>query len=824
MKKLLGFLLMMILCVGVSGCKNSTNFDSEYLSENDTNEYPWGFTSDEYVFSIDLGEEDTIIERAEDICNGKMWVHSSFNEAFDYELDEIDWDIVLSTSPGTYQLYLQALYPIVYLSEAYYFTEKEEYLDYARLLIENWMKYKNSPESDDNPYVWYDHGTALRVDNLIFFLLAYTEAGKLDDSFRLAMSSLLEEHGVHLSDMDEYTANHNHGIFQDQALIYLAYFLNNESKEEWLELALERLQEQESYAFNEEKVHVENSPGYQIGVADLFNSIANFLQTMGNDFGDQFYGDVIDSLEFMAWMTKPNGALAEVGDTSSTVSSNSKKYNNQHYIYAQLKGADGTKPTTNSTIYPISGYYFGRESWNPEDFVQTTWTMFKAGYSSKTHKHADDGSFMLYAKGYDIFVDPGWYNYMSGAKERDYFISSGAHNTVIVDDKSYSPTVENSSKTGIYEYELGEEYDYVIGYNNMYDGVQIDRHFFYMDNAIVLYDDIISEKEHVYSQMFHTSEYTNIEYADDDEVLLSIADTDYKVRIRQFSDDVILHVINGETADAGYGYISRQMNHLDTINTLKFEKQGTNVSYITVITIEDAEGNVAINRLGESVYYDDITYNDAEHMFTVISNGRRVEIPLKKRERPDFDRISVTCDKEQLLVDINDMSTEIEGWSYAYYLINYDSGSIQKMDYTLDTRTAIETNDEAVYLLKAYIKTPNGRQRESKILGAYQYKDGVFKDVSQNYPYLNLEYLGHHMEQISEKTFRFYVDYNYSWNSTIAFYIYKDGGGYDYSMEKDKKYLEYTFKEPGAYTIMYYLKTTNGDNEFWNFEQVEVAP
>lgn len=798
---------------------------------------PWGFSSKEYNYSYNLGKEDIVIEKANDICNGKMWVEPSLGEeAFVYNLEQIDWDINFSSSPNTYQLYLQALNPIMYLTQAYYFTEKDEYLDYARLLIESWIEYKNTPGSDSNVYLWYDHGTAIRTDNLIFFLLAYTEAGKLDDSFHKTMVSLLQEHGAHLSSKKEYFANHNHGIYQDQALIYLAYFLNDNSKQKWLELAQERIIAQEDYAFTKEKVHVENSPGYQIGVVDLFYTTAQFLQNMNSKFGNELYEDAIESLEFMAWITKPNGVIAEVGDTNgvlnygSVINTSSMKYNNQHYIYSQLKGNDGKQPLTNSFVYPLSGYYFGRTSWEKKDFEQATWTMFKAGYSSKTHKHADDISFMLYSKGHDIFVDTGWYNYMYGSKERDYFTSARAHNTVIVDGKTYSPTVENSDKTGFFEYKLDLPYDYILAYNNMYDEVEIDRHFYYLDNAIILYDDIVSEGEHTYSQLFHLSEYMQIEYQANNEVLLSIEDTDYKVRIRQFTDDVTLHVINGSDKNAEYGYISHYMNHLDTINTLKFDKQGSDTSYITVITIEDSTGNVKIDRLGETIHYDDIIYNDVESALT-ISLSKIIHIPLSKRERPNFEHIVVTCDKKQLVIDVNHnledgITSEFatsEMWNYAYYLINYDTGDIQKTDYSRSLKAVITANEEAVYLLKGYIKTTNGVQRVSKILGAYQYKNGQFEDVSKEYPYLNLKYIGHHMEKVSDKTFRFYVDYLYSWNSSIAFYVYKDGGGYAYYKKNDSDFLEFTFEEPGKYTILYYLSTSNGDNEFWNFEQIDIT-
>lgn len=823
MRKYFTIFILIFLCFAFSGC-------TENHKKKDA---PWGFSFDQYNYSYNLGADDVIVEKADDICNGKMWVDPNFGEeVLSYDYTSMDWNVNFSSSPNTYQLYLQALNPILYLSRAYLITEKEEYLDYARLLLESWIQYKDSSDSKENIYVWYDHGTALRTDNLIFFLLAYTEAGKLDASFYKQMTALLQEHGAHLSNEKEYFENHNHGIFQDQALIYLAYFLNDDKKEEWLELAQERVQEQENYAFTEEKVHVENSPGYQVGVVDLFYTIAEFLQNMDNDFGSLLYADAIESLEFMAWVTKPNGVLAEIGDTNGVAdsgivnNSSSLKYGNQHYIYSQLRGQSGEKPETHSAIYPQTGYYFGRTSWDEADFEQSTWTMFKAGYSSKTHKHADDISWMLYAKGYDIFVDTGWYNYMSGSKERDYFVSSGAHNTITVDGKSYSPTVENSSKTGFFEYGMNLPYDYVLGYNNMYHGVEIDRHFYYLDNVLILYDDMVSREKHEYSQLFHMSEYMNIEYSSDNEVLLSIADTGYKVRIRQFLPDVMLDVINGDTEGADYGYISRYMNHLDTINTLKFDKQGKDTSYVTIITIEDSHGNVSLDSLGETVHCGDITFDKMKQEVT-IPTAEPIHISLQSRQRPDFDTLSVTCDKNQLIVNSESETTAGENeqavWNYAYYLINYDTGEIDKMDYAPQAETIITVQKSGVYWLKAYMKSATGSQRESRIIGAYKYDNGQFTDVSDEYHYLNLEYEGHHMEKTADNTYRFYVDYSYSWNSTIAFYIYKDGAGYDYVSKENENYFEYTFQEPGKYTIMYYLRTSNGDNEFWNFEQIEIS-
>lgn len=152
-----------------------------------------------------------------------------------------------------------------------------------------------------------------------------------------------------------------------------------------------------------------------------------------------------------------------------------------------------------SAFYPKSGYYY-RNHANGDGAI---WCSFRAGYSSKTHKHADDCSFQLYALGQDIFVDSGMYNYMTGNVYRDYMVSSKAHNSIIVDGNSYSVTAENSSKTGILKTAQTDEYDEILGFLDMYDGVSIDRHFYNFKGTIVLHDDIQSKEIHNYEQLFH---------------------------------------------------------------------------------------------------------------------------------------------------------------------------------------------------------------------------------------------------------------------------------------------------------------------------------
>ena len=781
----------------------------------------FGITLSEYNCNFPLPSDAKVLDIAEQLRSGKLVVEKSL-PASTYDINDVNWNIEYSESPNTYQLYLQSLYPVMYLTRAYEITNKVDYLELAEKFINSWVVYKDSDHSNGNTFLWYDHGTALRAENLIYFTLVSCDSHLLSEEMADSIRELIEEHILYLKDSNKYTKNHNHGIFQDQALIYSAYFLNASDKEELLELAKNRLLQQKEYAFTSENVHVENSPGYQIGVMELFKVISEFLMQYEDTFAQDMNNSLYDAAEFMAYITKPNGVIAEIGDTNSLVGAVNRKYNfdnnfnNLHYEYAATTGLSGEQPTECSKVYKESGYYISHNSWSGEDILNTTWMMFKSGYVSKTHKHADDNSFMLYSKGYDIFVDPGWYNYMSGNPYRDYFVSSLAHNTVIVDENTYSPTTENSYKTGIIPMK-GDYYDYIIGYNDMYNGVSIDRHFYNLGDAIILFDNIESEDEHTYSQLFHTSEYMQLISADDNEVLLKIQNTNYFVRIRQFLDDVKLNIIKGDIENGtSYGLLSREMNHLDEIYTVKCDVIGKKVNFITLITIEDENGDV------ENI--NNISFDSSNQQFIVENTtSEKYSINLKPRKRINLNVFDLEVVNNNVNIQVKNTD---EPSSYAYYLIDKNTAKpITKNGYN-NTKSCIFSLDNRItneYLIRAYIKDIYG-QRKQKIIAdiSWNSEKQCWENVTDKYQFLNLIYYGQTYEKVKKHTYRFTVQYAYDWNSSIKWYIYRNGGYYTSFTTANTSFMEYTFDEPGDYTIMYYLSTVAGDNEFWNYPEIKI--
>lgn len=605
------------------------------------------------------------VEMTDAILDGNLIVNKDLPMLHYDSAESIDWGILYSDSPNSFQLYLQSLAPIVILSNGYIQTDNKACIELAYHIIKSWDQYRQTDQ--DNSFIWYDHGTAMRTESLIYFyIVGYRELNILQKNY---ICNLIRENAEWLYDNDNYYYNHNHGIFEDEALLY-AYYFNDSVIDAWKERAEERLQTQIDYAFNKDGVHVENSPAYQMGVMVLLKDISLLLQAQGNPFSENIEGVLRESTHFMTYVTKPNGICASIGD-SLTGSATTKKdtsvslFGDEEYLYSATQGEQGVRPAETKAFFD-SGYYIYRKNWDRDDFLNTTWSLFKSGYCSQTHKHADDNSILLYSKGYDLLVDPGYYNYMTGNVYSDYFRSSSAHNTVIVDGKTYSVTSANSTKCGIYDYEEFENYDHIVGFNDEYDGVQWDRHYYNLGDCIIVFDDIVSEESHIYSQLFHLSEHCTLVEYDGSSCLFAIESSGYFVRISQVGAHGINELIKGDEKST-YGHISKELNQIDSIYTLKNDVEGTNVQYVTIITIEDVDGKI------EDL--ESLDYDSGTNRIVFTRSDSKVYIPLASRPRFSSDTVNIKKEGDNTFLFEN--TAELKGCLYCWYVIDADSAKVE---------------------------------------------------------------------------------------------------------------------------------------------------
>lgn len=512
-------------------------------------------------------------DAAEKLLHNTLVVNARL-ESMPYSLDTLDWNVHFSAQRSTFLLYLQGLTPVEILVNAYTQTEHLPYLEQARKFVESWNAYaRNKVRSAFNKYCWYDHTASLRTATFIYLGRVAAEHDLWEDDFYDLLFRLLEAHGAWLNRDDKYAEHHNHGIMQDQALLYAGVFFQ---RRDWISHGMERLSRQAEWAFNAEGVHKENSSGYALMVSRLLQKIHKFLVDSGETPAETISDAAQRSKEYLEWCTMPNGILVQIGDTQRQV-------------------MPVPSPSSCQKFYPEAGMYFYRSKaqGHPGD---GTWKVIKAGYVNTEHKHCDDGSFVLYGKGHEIFSDCGIYGYEKD-RYRAYFLSAKAHNTVVVDDSTYPCSAEKCHEVGMLGHQCFPAYDHVRMFHNSYPGVRFVRDFCSADDLTVLMDTLTSGQSHTYSQLFHLSEDMQLLEVNDEGACLRLADTGYLVRLRQWGGGTSFSLIRGELSVPDYGLISRGTGQVAVTTTLKFDITAENALFATTITIEDPDGFV---RLGEN--------------------------------------------------------------------------------------------------------------------------------------------------------------------------------------------------------------------------------
>lgn len=752
----------------------------------------------------------TCIKAANRIMEGYFVLIKGLDE-IPYDVDNVDWNIKDVRLNDSSQLFLQSLLPVQYLCIAYNAEHKAEYMDRALYLFHSWYAYESlNKDKKSNPYIWNDYAVSDRVCTIIYMLLLCLE-NDIENSYFDEMVDMLRRSAEWLYDEKNYFKNCNHGIMEDQTLIYLSKFLDDERTEEWLQRAKERLKGQVEFSFTDEMVHVENSPQYQETVLRILSKTAEFLAQFGDEYGKELYEGVKRSFEFMSWMIKPYGGLADIGDSDGNYkeppfeNKRMQIFEDEHLNYAAMLGHIGTKPEALYAYYPHSGYFINRSSWEKDELLNATWFMFKSGYHTRVHKHADDLSFMLVSKGYDIFIDSGKYGYKLGDPYVDYLHSALGHNTVVVNNQSYSISNERTHLAGLCEFkELPNTGYYVRGYNNAYDGVSIEREVFQWENSVVIHDMIEAQKEEIISQIFHMPSYIKMLKCEKDEVLFGLADSNWRVRIRQFSSMDSCDYYEKMTKDKTYAYTSLLINSISESRSLKFDKLMCAGEFITVITIEDAASEI------EQVKLCDNELELGEH-----------SIKLGKLETYSLDKLAINQEGKSLVItDRNDLPIEI----YQYEIWDYKwKKKIREVE-TTDSETKLLLDFYGTTVLKANITTQKGVKIRSVVaLIVYNPESNKFVIMKEETTPYNIPKVENIMEKMSHNKMRYTLSYKYFWDAKINWFMYKDGGCVWHYCGVNSITMDYEFQEPGQYAMMYYIESGDGEKKFYSFPEYQYT-
>ncbi|MBM6387825.1 MAG: alginate lyase family protein [Paenibacillus sp.] len=746
-------------------------------------------------------------ENADKLLNNRLIVEEKITDDILYDIENIDWNMSVTASPNTFSLYLHTLSPVYYLCQAFIQTNDMKYLDAADKFVESWAAYAEG-SNKINRYTWYDHSVAERTENLIFYSIIKESVG--DGTTNSQISKLIDDNAKWLYDDDNYTHKHNHGIFEDGALIKSGYYMNNT---QYIQKGINRLDEQLKYAFPNGQIHIENSLGYHIGIISYIKGVGDFLTQFNDKYAVTALNYYKGAVDYLVYVHKPNLSVPFIGDTIGSLgkpSSIQNDFGDANLKYIQTKGLEGSVPKEKVKVYLKDGTAIFREHWDATNFDQATWLLFKSGFLSSTHKHADDLSILLYSKGHDIFIDPGMYNYMVGTKLHDYMNSNMAHNTVMVDDQSYSVSMFNSNKVGLYSYKKNSGYMAVKGFNNIFSGVNIDRSVNYIDgDNYLIVDDILSNETHKYSQIFHLSNDVEVEELSEDHMILKIKGTNYHVLLQQLIPVDSVQKFTGGSDKAFLSFTSSGFNKSIPTSTVLFNKKGSNSKFITSLRILES------NELKDIILDKPILEGD-----TVTFN--EVQIDTSERERIPNTHIFASIDETKLELTNNVTTSTLQKLSYSFYLLDKETGrKHSSTPYSFDSNAVFDLEKGKNYAVISYLRN-SAKETSKKLTGFVEFngKDFVYNEV----PKMEQEpaVKGSQVKKIGDRQYNFKVNLSGNHRLTSKWYIYKDGASYDF-VGNNSNELTYNFTEPGKYTCIYRINDIYfGEIDFNNFEEIEV--
>ena len=117
--------------------------------------------------------DETVQRLAHSLESGSLFVFPSLENAPPYDIDNLNWSERYGiTTASQFQLYLQALYTVAYLTRAFELDSNKEHLILAKKFVESWLAYESDPfNAQINQMIWNSHCAALRSENLIYFAL-----------------------------------------------------------------------------------------------------------------------------------------------------------------------------------------------------------------------------------------------------------------------------------------------------------------------------------------------------------------------------------------------------------------------------------------------------------------------------------------------------------------------------------------------------------------------------------------------------------------------------------------------------------------------------
>ncbi len=504
----------------------------------------------------------------------------------------VNWENICA-SDRTWAFRLHAWEPMSEPLTAYGRTGQRRFLDWSLRLALDWVR--RYPRYDHaSPFAWYDMAVGMRTFRLAYLIDAGIQARRLDPETVLLLVASLRLH-LHVLSLEEQFREHsNHGIYQ--AAGQLAAAMRMPELPEAANSAIqanERMRSLVMNHFDEEGVHREHSPGYHLMV---LRSLIR-LRSSGLLTDSDVLARLDRSEDAMAWLIAPVGGVPLVGD-SDRLGSNLVKdphFRNPAAEFALSQGRNGTPPEDTFRAFLPAGYFAARDGWfKRAEFERSSYLLQSCGFHSRVHKHADDLSFVWYARGTDLLTDAGRFAYAGRSEiapelrelgfnysdpRRIYVESTRAHNCLEIDHTSYQRRRITPYGSALVSAEHDPETGLVITEAKVthFRTVRHTRYLFHLPGVWTLVLDHAAGGPgavHDFVQRFHFGPDLELVSTPEGTVRLSIPNSSEQLVGTQVAQATPIEPVRGQDQPEILGFNARYPNALLSNWTTAWEQRG----------------------------------------------------------------------------------------------------------------------------------------------------------------------------------------------------------------------------------------------------------
>lgn len=485
---------------------------------------------------------------------------------------------------------------MTHLLQAHSLTGELRFLEPCIEVAIDWLDF-NANDQNPSPFAWYDMAVGRRAYQLSYLIQA-AEVHSFDSEIVRKLWRSLEDHQSVLSKEENIAYHSNHGFYQ--IVGQLAMGKRFGEKSQVMSTALvqgnSRLRHILKVQFSSEGVHLEHSPGYHAMVYKTLRAVLNSSLVEDREIFE--FAEKIEASLY--WFVQPNQFLANFGDTDyKTIAVKPQEaldiWSTNSMRHAASGGIEGEAPKHSIAAFKDSGYFVYKQEARAADqkLSKPGYLAQQCGFHSRTHKHADNLSFIWHDRGSDILVDAGRYGYLSktsqgsplwlagnwySAPGRLYCESTRAHNTLEFDCMDY-PRKGISPLGSMIERHTTTDNGLVVFESQArhFKGLLHSRVLFYMPNSFLIVFDWIKDNfdlAHDVKQWFHLANHLR---ASSDELgcRVEIPDSDTTMHVRSLVDEAQpLPIIRGQTDPYMQGWWSGNEGEILPNDAIGFEQKG----------------------------------------------------------------------------------------------------------------------------------------------------------------------------------------------------------------------------------------------------------